>query len=391
MVFGLFNRKTKEEKASIVQKQVSQTFSSNNNEKGAAKVNAAPDFKGNKVSTDSSTYYSYPMARGPNDETGDTLLIKCVKYKPPTAETEMGLEEFTVTEGVAGNKDIASKPASVITKGREAKDGLIAKNFGMTADARTRQNQEILYYVELPIPQDINDTQSVTWGEDTINMFELAGLAVARQFVNSPAETAAGTGDVLQAAFGAGIQIPDLNPSTQEAFKAAIGGKAISALGSNVSPKSIISRATGQVLNSNLELLFQGVNLRSFPFSVTFTPRSATEGVLVRDIIRSLKKSMSAKAGENSYNGASASGIMIASPDVFLLEYRSRGKTHPFLNSFKTCALTGLSVNYTNSGTYATYKNSTPVNIRLDMTFKELNPVYAEDYDTPNAGPGVGY
>ena len=222
-------------------------------------------------------------------------------------------------------------------------------------------------------------------------MFELAGLSIARKFINSPAETAAGTGDVLQAAFGAGITIPGLNPSTQEAFKAAIGGKAISALGSNVSPKSVISRATGQVLNSNLELLFQGVNLRSFPFSVTFSPRSATEGVIVREIIRSLKKSMSAKAGEDSYNGASASGIMISSPDVFLLEYRSRGKTHPFLNSFKTCALTGMSVNYTNSGTYATYKNSTPVNIRLDMTFKELNPVYAEDYDTPNAGPGVGY
>ena len=97
MVF--WNRKSKEEKASIVQKSYS--FSSNND---AAKVNAAPDFKGNKVSTDSSTYYSYPVARGPNDETGDTLLIKCVKYKPPTAETEMGLEDFTVTKGVAGNK-----------------------------------------------------------------------------------------------------------------------------------------------------------------------------------------------------------------------------------------------------------------------------------------------
>ena len=389
MVFGLFNRKTKEEKASIVQKQASYSISSSN-EKDAAKVNAAPDFKGNKISTDSSTYYSYPVARGPNDETGDTLLIKCVKYQPPTAETEMGLEDFTVTEGVAGDKskNIASKPATVKTDGR---DGLVAKNFGMTADARTRQNQDIQYYIELPIPQDINDTQSVTWGEDTINMFELAGLAVAKKFVNSPADALGGGLDIAQAALGAGIQIPGLNASTQEAFKAAIGGKAISALGSNVSPKSVISRATGQVLNSNLELLFQGVNLRSFPFSVTFSPRSATEGVLVRDIIRSLKKSMSAKAGEDSYNGASASGIMIASPDVFLLEYRSRGKTHPFLNSFKTCALTGMSVNYTNSGTYATYKNSTPVNIRLDMTFKELNPIYAEDYDTPNAGPGVGY
>tara|TARA_B000000557_G_scaffold216040_1_gene182840 strand:- start:902 stop:2074 length:1173 start_codon:yes stop_codon:yes gene_type:complete len=390
MIWGFNKNKTKEEKASIVQKQYS--FSSSNG-KDSAKVNAAPDFKGNRISSDSSTYYSYPVARGPNDETGDTLLIKCVKYRPPTAETEMGLEDFTVTEGVAGDKSkkIDSKPATVVTDGRAASEGLIAKNFGMTADARTRQNQDIQYYIELPIPQDINDTQSVTWGEDTINMFELAGLAVAKKFINSPADALGGGLDIAQAALGAGIQIPGLNASTQEAFKAAIGGKAISALGSNVSPKSIISRATGQVLNSNLELLFQGVNLRSFPFSVTFSPRSKTEGVIVREIIRSLKKSMSAKAGEDSYNGASASGIMIASPDVFLLEYRSRGSTHPFLNSFKTCALAGLSVNYTNSGTYATYKDSTPVNIRLDMTFKELNPIYAEDYDRPEAGPGVGY
>ena len=225
---------------------------------------------------------------------------------------------------------------ATVTDDATGKSGLRAKNFGMTADARTRQKQEILYYVELPIPQDINDTQSVTWGEDTINMFELAGLAVAKNFLNSPAETVGAGVDIMQAAFGAGIQIPGLNNSTQEAFKAAIGGKAISALGSTVSPKSIISRATGQVLNSNLELLFQGVNLRSFPFSVTFSPRNTDEGVLVRDIIRNFKKSMSAKAGEDSYNGASASGIMISSPDVFLLEYRSRGKTHPFLNSFKT-------------------------------------------------------
>ena len=347
----------------------------------------AGSFKGNRIKTDSEKYMSYPMARGPNDETGDTLLIKCVKYQPPSPETEMGLEDFTI---IPGNRPDGSGGAKVFDD-KTGKEGLRAKNFGMTADARARQKQEILYYVELPIPQDINDTQSVTWGEDTINMFELAGLAVAKNFLNSPAETVGAGIDIMQAAFGAGIQIPGLNNSTQEAFKAAIGGKAISALGSTVSPKSIISRATGQVLNSNLELLFQGVNLRSFPFSVTFSPRNSDEGVLVRDIIRNFKKSMSAKAGEDSYNGASASGIMISSPDVFLLEYRSRGKTHPFLNSFKTCALTGLSVNYTNSGTYATYKDSTPVNIRLDMTFKELNPVYAEDYDTPNAGPGVGY
>ena len=96
-----------------------------------------------------------------------------------------------------------------------------------------------------------------------------------------------------------------------------------------MSPKSIISGAAGQVLNSNLELLFQGVNLRSFPFSVTFSPRNSDEGVLVRDIIRNFKKSMSAKA-EDSYNGASASGIMISAPDVFYLNTAVEEKLIPF-------------------------------------------------------------
>ena len=175
----------------------------------------------------------------------------------------------------------------------------------------------------------------------------------ARKFINSPASLLRDAQEVLTG----GITIPGLDPVTQESFKAAISGKAINQLGANVNPRNVVSRATGQVLNSNLELLFQGVNLRSFPFSITFSPRSEAEGGLVKDIIRSLKRSMLAKAtnsvGNGGFSGAAAEGIMISAPDVFLLEYRSRGRVHPFLNAFKTCALTGLNVNYTNSGTYS--------------------------------------
>ena len=63
-----------------------------------------------------------------------------------------------------------------------------------------------------------------------------------------------------------GIEIPGLNSDTQKAVQAALSGAAIGALGSNVSPQSVISRSTGQILNNNLELLFKGVNLRSFPY-----------------------------------------------------------------------------------------------------------------------------
>jgi len=375
-----------------VQKKVNNESRTNE----SAKVNKTKGYKSfNRIPKggDSSKYYSYPLARGPAQETGDTLLIKCVKYVTMSSETGsmLGLQDFSLTKGVAANENGEGYvPPKVTTPG--VKNGSFkALNFGATADARTRQNQQIQYYVELPIPQDINDTSSVTWGEDSMNMIQLAGLAIGRKFINSPASLLRDAQEVLTG----GITIPGLDPVTQESFKAAISGKAINQLGANVNPRNVVSRATGQVLNSNLELLFQGVNLRSFPFSITFSPRSEAEGGLVKDIIRSLKRSMLAKAtnsvGNGGFSGAAAEGIMISAPDVFLLEYRSRGRVHPFLNAFKTCALTGLNVNYTNSGTYATYDNSTPVNIRMDMTFKELNPIYAEDYDSPDAGPGVGY
>ena len=99
--------------------------------------------------------------------------------------------------------------------------------------------------------------------------------------------------------------------------------------------------------------------------------------------------SMAAKAGE--FNG-SAQGIFLKSPDLFQLDYLKDGKNHPFLNRFKLTALTGMSVNYTNAGTYASYNDGTPVNLRMNLTFKEINPIYHEDYLPGNgSGDGVGF
>ena len=67
------------------------------------------------------------------------------------------------------------------------------------------------------------------------------------------------------------------------------------------------------------------------------------------------------------------------------------GNPHPFLGRMKLTALTGMNVNYTNSGTYTSYEDGTPVNIRMDLTFKEINPIYHEDYANKDSGSGVGF
>ena len=351
---------------------------------------------------------SYPLATGPSQRTGDRLVIKCLKFEPPedgagAKVTPTNLFKETFKDGKSqGVSVITSKDMAAIRNNEmkipDGNGGFMTGNekVGITfevTDANSRlsaeSNRLLKYIIELPIPQDLTDSNSVTWGEDRANALELGALAAAQQAMGGNiGEGIVQSGQTAVRALNEGVDIPGLKPETQGAVRAALSGAAIGALGSNISPQSVISRSTGQILNNNLELLFKGVNLRTFPYSITFSPRTPDEARVVKDIIRRLKASMAPKAGE--FNGTAA-GIFIQSPDVFQLKYLKDDVDHPFLNAFKLCALTGMSVNYTNAGTYTTYEDGTPVNIRMSLTFKELNPIYHEDYQQVGTGPGVGY
>ena len=328
----------------------------------------------------------YPVAQGPREETGDRLLIKCFEYEPAKTgfrftktvdaiKTEGDLSVVTsITKDEAGNES-----KSVDIKG--------ANSASIVNEAGGANKQKPNFYISLPIPQEVNDSNAITWGDDSLNIFQLAGLSIASGAINL---LSGNTKTTFQDAIGEvsklALQgISEVDSRTQEAVVQAITGKAINAVGGNLNINSVIGRSTGLALNNNLELLFNGVTLRTFPFNVTFTPRSQKESQIVLEIIRSLKSAMAAKKNATQGQG----GIFLRAPDVFTLRYLHNGKDHPFLNRIKDCALTGLSVNYTGAGTYASYFDGSPVAINMSMTFKELNPVYHEDYS--NAIGGVGY
>ena len=344
-------------------------------------------------------YMSYPIARSMRENTGDTLRIKCVEYIAMDEATDGSFMGVKLNDAVIklNNKDGTVDRVANTTKNREKYQEFSKEKFQKPefeasftdANTRIKNNTKTKYNIELPMPQEVNDSNQVTWGDDKMNAIQLAGLAIAKDIMEEGPANAIQKSQQAIRAMMSGVKLPDIGTETTNAVRAALAGAAVGALGGNVSADSVIARSTGQILNSNLELLFQGVNLRTFPYSITFSPRSTDEALVVKAIIRSLKQSMSPKAG--NYNG-SAQGIFLQSPDLFQLEYLKDGAPHPFLNKFKLAALTGMSVNYTNSGTYSSYEDGTPVNLRMDLTFKEINPIYHEDYLPGNGGDeGVGY
>ena len=230
--------------------------------------------------------------------------------------------------------------------------------------------------VILPIPEGIQDSNIAGWGPGDMGPLQAATLGAAMKVVSGEniADSVSGAVKNLFTKITATSQ----TTIGQDALQTYFATQAAQSLLGGSDFNQNLSRATGAVFNSNTELLFSGVSLRNgFSFSFDMVPRSKKESDQIKDIIRFFKSESAAQKGSA---GDAAAGLFLKSPSVFQLKYMSGGKPHPFLNQFKMCALNAMSVNYTGSGTYATYSDATPVHMVMTLTFQELTPIYREDY-----------
>ena len=304
--------------------------------------------KGNKRKFGS---FRYPMARLDNDS--DYLEIKIVEYKAPGFDksgTGQSLRLKTSSESLQKNIE---NPLGTIF---------------------------------LPIPESILDSNGVTWGEDSLNGLAASALGIGLKTItaeSSKEAVKALTGETKEAV--GGLLSDNM---TIQAINSTFASMAVNALGGNTSAGGILARQTGSVLNPNMELLFGGVQLRSFSFDFDLVPRDEQESNVIKKIIRTFKKSMNAK---NSSGDDKSTGLFIKSPDVFKLTYKTGRRNHEFLHKFKPMALLNMGVNYTGAGTYATYDNTAPVHMKINLSFQELNPIYSEDYETQEGQEGTGF
>lgn len=309
----------------------------------------------------------YPL--GQLNKTSDYLQIGIVKYQ------SIGELSAPTSSSVIG---VGKTPGS----GKTSVAGIGVVN------PKGRKNKGIIKSIILPIPSNIQDGNSVNFGPSALD-----GLT-------------AGVANQVLASFEAGSQITDMTKAGEQVnailsgltnqvlrgeartyFLNLIAAQAANIpFGGNLTGSQILARQTGQILNPNMELLFEGVNLRSFKFSFKLTPRGPAEAAEVKNIIRTLKKNMTPQAN----------GIYLETPNIFELTYKKGSENHPFLHKFKQCALIDMSVNYTGEGVYATYGGSdkdgggTPVSMIMDLGFKELEPIYSGDYNE-KTDIGVGF
>ena len=233
---------------------------------------------------------------------------------------------------------------------------------GLSFAERSTFTERILGSVLLPVPNAVNDANSCSWGQDTMNAAQIAASDIAMKTITEGAgagmNTAEGVKDAAVKQGGADVK---------EALTQYFAGQATGV-------KGILARTKGQVINPNMELIFNGPQLRPFNFTFKMSPRDERESITIKKIIRMFKQSMAPQRSEAS--------LFLKAPNTYKLQFlEGSSREHKFLPKIKECAMTGFNVNYTPDGNYATYRNSAMVAVELSFSFQELEPIFNNDYD----------
>ena len=288
-------------------------------------------------------------------------------------------------------------------------------NFSNRAGRRTATNLTTKPLINdgtilLPIPSDLKDVNSVKYDTSTLNGLQAVGAGAIEggsEALSNLASSFIPGGDITdeQRQANRKAATEDLFSTARTAFGDVLGGvgsgeaannflrkrfasQIVGMFGGNVTASQLLARGNGEIINPNMELLFGGPTLRNFRFQFKMTPRNEKEAEQIKLIIRAFKRNMSPMAQGGTLGSGS---FFLKTPNVFNLRYRTGNKNHPFLNRFKQCFLSDMSVSYTGEGIYSTYEDGTPVSMILDLSFKETQPIYDIDYDERPGTEAVGY
>ena len=136
-----------------------------------------------------------------------------------------------------------------------------------------------------------------------------------------------------------------------------------SVLSDNAAGKLALNKL-GYAFNPQSQVLFQGIDFRTFEMSFTFSPKSAREAQQVQKIIKLFRT----YAAPTIVTGAA--GFFYTPPGVFNLSFRKDGKINPNINKLTDCVLLSVNVNYAPNG-WSSYKDGQPVQTTMDLSFKE--------------------
>ena len=237
-----------------------------------------------------------------------------------------------------------------------------------TASIKRAPTKRLQSSICMYMPATVSASQNSKYGEVEIGAAVATALAAYKGYQD-------GTGffGTMESVYANAS--PTMKENLAEAGKKALD---IAAPGA----KAAIDIARGKVTNNRMEMVFEGVDRRSFSFSFKMMPKSEAEAIAVDKIVNMFRFYMAP-----SFDGAATQSRTFIVPATFDIEYYyNPGKRNKFLNRISTCVLESCNVTYggertqffrpTSGGVHG--DGAPPVETSIELSFKELEVITRE-------------
>lgn len=124
----------------------------------------------------------------------------------------------------------------------------------------------------------------------------------------------------------------------------------------------------GYAFNPQSQMLFEGIDFRTYTMSFVFTPRSVQEAGIVKEIIKTFRM-YAAPTVVNEIGG-----FFFKPPGIFGVSFFSDGAPNYNINKLMDSVLESVEVNYAPNG-WSAHRDGKPVQTTLTLNFKEMTLV----------------
>lgn len=242
---------------------------------------------------------------------------------------------------------------------------------GDIAGTTTREKKRLKSAIALHMPNNLNIKYTVGWTEE-----DTAGAEMASILGEDGMAMLKSLGDTKLSSMK---DIPSEAGKFFDSDSAKKSGTDIKSMAAslglaNAPGGAYMSARTGLAANPRKEMVFKGVDFRTFSFDYSFFPRSEQEANNIEKIIQTFKFHMHPEFKD-------ANSFLYLYPSEFDISYYTRDGENEHIHKHTSCVLTDLSINYTPNGNFNTFSNGMPTQINMSLTFKELSSPTKETID----------
>ena len=212
--------------------------------------------------------------------------------------------------------------------------------------------------IQLYMPQGVAMPGTTSWSHESFGFLGASAVDVIR-----------GEADFKQAA----SQAADKAMSTAGY---GLGSAALQMVGGKPNADLLMGAIGKKLPNPYMQMIFRGVDFRSFAFTFKFVPFSESDCNTIHEIIKALRKNSLPDGGD-----AGADAAFLGYPNECEIQYRWKGSENPWIHKFKRAVCTGVDVDYTGQGMFAVMRNGFPANINVTTKWTEVEIVLRRDVD----------